>query len=346
MEPDLFKLKSQLVGRALAPENLGELETALSVWGGGEEELPEVLDILAWSWVHADGFTLLERLLGGIQTPRHRRWHLGQKAGVFVVDRTEGDGGTWARDVVTETPLRLKLEENLATGSVIRGRLLALPCGSWTPLGHPDVFEGCRVIQRMDLAREYLESPRARMLNHHAVLRQAFLDQREQQSAFVSHFGASLVVFDDGATLQRELESFLGWLHHGFQPPSLGGSTWAEDWETQMGSPALQVQVELAPNLSGCSSVGVVFDDAEGIHFLPDFKEFQKDLQKTEGPRKRLDAYLADPGINALPFRVVDSTEALQRALNLPGRSLEELLHHAKPRPPRLAPSLFPMPGD
>jgi hypothetical protein len=346
MDSDLFSLKRQLVARALGPECKEELEAALAIWGGGESELPEVLDILAGSWVHADGFTLLERELGGIQSPRHRRWHLGQRAGVFVVDRVEESGETEARDVVTEEPVRLTLEENLPTGSVIRGRFMALSGGSWIPLGHPDVFESCRVIQRMDLAREWLEGPRARLLEHHAKLRRAFLAQREQQPAFVQHFGASLVVFDDTAALQTALEGFLGWLHHSYQPPSLGGLTWGEDYENRLGSPALQVQVELAPNLANCSSVGVVFDALEGIHFLPDFQQFERAVENAGEPQDRLNAYLSDPGITALPFRLLDSTAGLQRALDLPGESLEALLQGAKPPAARLSPSLLPMPGD
>ena len=346
MDSDLVTLKRQLVARALAPECKEELEAALAIWGGGESELPEVLDILAVSWVHADGFTLLERELGEIQSPRHRRWHLGQRAGVYVVDRVEESGEAGARDVVTEEPLRLVLEETLAPGSVIRGRFLALSGGSWAPLGHPDVFESCRVIQRMDLAREWLEGPRSRMLEHHDLLRRAFLAQREQQPAFVQHFGGSLVIFDDTAALQSALEGFLGWLHHSYHPPSLGGMTWAEEYETRVGSPALQVQVELAPNLANCSSVGVVFDPVHGIHFLPDFQQFAGEVQNEDESPEQINAYLSDPGINALPFRLVDSTAALQRALDLPGLSLEDLLQRAKPPTERLSPSLLPMPGD
>jgi len=346
MDPELSDLKSQLVARALAPENKAELEVALAVWGGGESELPEVLDILAWSWVHADGFTLLERELGGIQSPRHRRWHLGQRAGVYVVDRADASGETWTRDVVTEEPLRMHLEETLPEGAVIRGRLRALSGGSWGPLGHPDVFQSCRVIQRMDLAREWLEGPRARMLEHHGMLRQAFLAQREQLPAFLHHFGNSLVVFEDTTKLQEALDGFLGWLHHQYKPPSLGGMTWAEDFESREGSPALQVEVELAPNLANCSSVGVVFDVEQGIHFLPDFRQFEREVENVDGPLDVLAAYLSDPGITALPFRLVDSTAALQHALDLPGQSLEDLLQQAKPPAARLSPSLLPLPGD
>jgi hypothetical protein len=184
------------------------------------------------------------------------------------------------------------------------------------------------------------------LLDQHSALRRAFLAQREQQPAFLHHFGSPLVVFDDTATLQSELEGFLSWLHHGYQPPSLGGRTWAEEAEARLGSPALQVKVELAPNLENCTSVGMVFDADEGIHFLPDFREFQRQVENSPEPADVLAAYLSDPGITALPFRLVDSTAALQRALGLPDLALEELLQHAKPPAARLAPSLFPMPGD
>jgi len=341
----LDTLKPRLYQAALNESFRSELELARAAWRPDAEDWADFVDMLAISWVDATGFTILERELGGISTAEQRRWHLRQRSGIFLVDAIE-QGAVEVRDVETEESLMLDLAEPLSKGNLIRGRLIEEVAGTWTVTGQPDLFESVSVIQRMDLLHAWLDGPRHELLSAQNALRRAFLDQREQRMAFLEFFGTDMVLFESTEVAARQIDGFYQHLLSRFRPPSLAGETYLEEYLAAGTKGPTEHRLELDQMLGQCSSIAVIYDQTEGLHFLPDFKYFKDTVEGVLEPGEIVKDYLSDPGVTGLPFRRTQCLAYLRSHLDLPSAGLDEILALHKPQPSRCSPSLLPGPGQ
>ena len=335
----------QLYAAAHAPERRAELELAAGAWFQGEAR-PEVwadfIDFFVLEWVGRDGRTLLEETLGQPLTAACRRWLTGLRSGLFVVDRCEGEL-TWCRDAATEEVLAVAVGEVLAPKTLIRGRLLPDEAGHYQLTGDPDIYDALGVIDRLELVRAWEQSPRRRLSLEQAALRTGFVRQRDQRDAFVAFFGADELLFATGRELEEHLNGFLDHLLFRYRPAGLLGRTFASHHELTTSVSALHVGVELGPSLREGGEVGVIFDDLEGVHLLPDLGAFAAHLQGREHHPEVVRGYLEDPGVTALPFRRVGHGEKLAELLGVPEAPLDDLLAPFKDVASRRPPS--PLPG-
>ncbi len=216
--------------------------------------------------------------------------------------------------------------------------------GLWSFVGQPDVWEPRGVIARMELLRQWREGPEPALLERLRDLRRAFRRQREEREVWTAHFGSDQVVFADAADLEAQLGGFVNVLLNQHRFDSLGGRTRAEAHRVARGDDPVVVQFALGSTLTGPGRHGVVYDDVEGIHFLPRLGEVLAHLAGEGSHPDDVRAYLDDPGITWLPFLRAGSVAArpLAELLALPHGPLEDLLLHAKGRPRRAAPSVLP----
>jgi len=344
-------LKARLFQALMAPRWRAELGLAAAAWfqgvdqgdpeagPGAPEAWADFLDFFLLEWVDARGFTPLEVELGSPLPHPQLRWLFEVRSGVFVVDAW-ADGFAQARDAATEEPLRIAIAEPLAPRSVISGRLLPDLRGGWLPSGAPDVYDPLRVLERLQVARAWAQSPRAALSERLGRLRRAFLLQREQRAAFVSFFGADEQVFDDGDALAEAMNRFLRFLLFEDRPARLAGMTPAEALQ-QRGRDPWAVRVELGPSLLESARVGVIFDEVDGVHFLPRWGDVRDHLRGVAAHPEAARAYLDEPGIGALPFRRAGATGPLAALLEVDEAPLEALLRAAGKGPGRASPSLL-----
>jgi hypothetical protein len=333
---------------ARATRRTDELALAAHALYGGppsSEQQSDFLDFFVTEWVDAEGWTEVERAVRESALPADAlRWSRDVRTALWVVDGWEGDL-VLLRDVATEAELHVLApgaQADLPRRAVLRARVL--PVGdTWRFSGEPDVWEPMGVIARMDLHRAWLEGPEPELLARLAALRAAFVRQREERDAFVAHFGADEVVFADARELERRLAPFVSYLHNTHPFPSLGGRTRAEAFRADRGSEPTIVQFALGPTLTGPGRPGVIYDEVEGVHFLPAYGEFAAHLRGEEAHPDVVRTYLDDPGITRLPFRRIGHTRALAQLLGRPeDEPIGQLLAPYKPTDARAAPSVLP----
>jgi hypothetical protein len=334
---------------ARLPEELALAAQALLGGPPTDESLPELLAFVGLEWVDADGRTALERLVGrGSLPPSAMAWTWDVRTALWVVDEASPDRLA-LRDVATDEELCVRLHggDELAPKSVLRARVvpdIAAGDGLWTFVGQPDAWGPRGVIARMELLRQWREGPEPALLERLRDLRRAFRRQREERAAWIAHFGADQVVFRDSADLEARLAGFVNVLLNHQRFDSLGGRTRAEEHHVARGDDPVVVQFALGPTLTGPGRHGVVFDECEGVHFLPRLGEVLDHLAGVEHHPDDVRAYLDDPGISWLPFTRAGPTAArpLAALLGVAEGPLEDLLLARKGPPRRAAPSVLP----
>lgn len=335
---DPLTVKAKLYEMALSPDSQRELEIAARSYGADESNFSDFLDFFSLEWVDAQGQTLIERVYGSPPPSELLPWILGIRTGIFVVDDWN-DGVASLRDALTEAPLLARLLEPIARRSVIAGRLLPASDGVFHPSGEPDVYDPMSMMARIDLVETWRRDPRSELSAKLAELRAAFVMQREQQRAFVRHFGADTLLFDDPESLREAMRGFVVYMLTEDRPPSLGGRTHAELRVQREGLSVPQLIVEVGQSLRG--PVGVIFDPIEGLHFLPEYPLFMQHMNNEIHHIDIVRYYAHEPGITRLPFLRAPNARRLAEALGVSPAPLESLLDRIKP-PRRVSPSLLP----
>lgn len=333
-------VKRRLYEAAQSPAAREELTLAARAWfeePPEPEEWPEFIDFFALEWVDAEGRTLLERELGDALPPELLRWSLELRSGVFIVDGQEG-ATTWLRDARTEQRLPTRLGEPLPARSLLVGRLLPWE-DHWLPSGAPELHDPMSALRRVDLIERWSRSPRAALQKRLRELRRSFILQREQREVFIECHGADMLFFDSAEALAEAMRRFMQRLLFEARLPSLGGRTHAELRSQDQGLAVPAVDVQLGEGLRG--EVGLIFDAAEGLHFLPRLNEFMSHMKGDAQTSDITELYLSDPGVSRLPFRRAGRPERLAELLGVAPAPLEELLDPYKPRT-RASPSLMP----
>ena len=306
-----------------------------------EDRWFDFFDFFCIEWVDADGWTEVERAVReGVLPKETLRWPREVRTALWVVDGWEGEQ-VLLRDVATEDEVAVRapgLEADLPRRSVLRARVI--PEGAHHVFsGSPDVYEAMGVIARMDLHRAWCESPEPALIARLRTLREGFHRQREERLAWVAHFGTDERVFADARALEAELVHFVNHLlnHHRFD-----GRTRAESHREAKGEEPKVVQFALGPTLTGPGRPGVIFDEIEGVHFLPGYGEFAAHLRGDAEFPDVVRAYLDDPGVTTLPFRRVGATRALADLLGVANAPMHVILAPWKDLSRRASPSVLP----
>jgi hypothetical protein len=343
--------KHRLYARAARrPDELAAAAHAL--YGGPPDpeaypDFPDTdfLDFFAIEWVDAAGLTEVDHAVRAGELPEAAlRWPREVRTAMWVVDGWEGDL-VLLRDIRTEAEIAVSapgMQADLPRRAVVRARVI--PVGDALRFsGAPDVWEPMGVIARMDFLREWMATPEPALLEHLLALRVGFLRQREEREAWIAHFGADELLFDDPRDMERRLAAFMSHLNNEHVFPSLGGRTRAEAFRVAKGSEPTIVQLTLGATLTGPGRPGAIYDEVEGIHFLPAYGEARAHLRGEAPHPGVVTMYLDDPGITRLPFRRVGETAALARLLGLPEETpLDTLLDPYKPSGVRALPSVLP----
>lgn len=327
-----------------ASEELALASHALHEGTPPTEAWTDFLDFFSLEWVDAEGYTVVERAVRAGRVPEGLlRWPHEVRTALWVVDGWKADR-VRLRDVATEEELDVHApgaEADLTRRTVLRARVVPLQ-DRRVFLGEPDLYGEMGVIARMDLMRAWQEGPEPALLARLRDLRAAFRRQREERDAFIAHFGKDEVIFSGAAEMEARLAVFVSFLLNEFRFPSLAGATRTEAWRVAKGDEPKLVQFTLGPTLTGPGRPGVIYDDVEGVHFLPAYGEFVDHLRGVARHPDLVRAYLEDPGITPLPFRRAHETTRLAALLGVADAPLDVLLGPWKGGPRRATPSVLP----
>lgn len=343
--PSLAQCKQQLYARAV--QDTEELALAAQARHGGwpePEQQADLLDFFALEWVDRTGWTIADRLVAeGVLPKACAGWSADVRTALWVVDGWEGDL-VLLRDIATEAEIAVEapgLQDELPRRTVLKARVI--PWGGASVFsGEPDVYEPMGVIARMELRNAWTASGEPELLDRLTALRAAFRRQREERDAWVQHFGADEVVFEHADALADALTRFVHYLSNEHPMPSLGGRTRAVASRELKGDEPKIVQFQLGATLTGPGRHGAIYDEVEGVHFLPAYGELLAHLRGEADHPDVVRAYLDDPGITALPFRRAAATSRLAALLGRPEAPVDELLAGIKDLDRRPAPSVLP----
>jgi hypothetical protein len=343
LPPSLSDVKRRVLPIAASEAHRAELALAARAWYGDDapgEDWLNFLEFFAFEWLDFDGLTLVERTLGLPLPADAQRWLTRLRHGVFVIDDW-ADGVAQARDTLNEDALELIIDEPLPARSVLCGRLIPVGQGRYVPSGEPDLYDPLSALRRMELSRTWAMSPRKLHVDHLTGLRRAFAVQREQRAAFIAHFGADELLFEDTKQLSDAISGFLSHLLHEHRPASLEGRTLAETLRDQGGLDLPLVAATVGETLTGAPSVGVIFDERDGISFLPGWREFLLYMNNASQESNFVDFYVRSKEYGDLPFRRGATPARLARHLGVPEAPLDALVAPLK-LTRRASPSVLP----
>ena len=188
-------------------------------------------------------------------------------------------------------------------------------------------------------------------------LEQAWEMQREQRQLFIDFFGRDLVVLPGHEVVAR-MQAQTNYAM--FEAPDAEGKSAADRFREAHGVAPPPLEVELPPELLAADTVGLIYDEIEGLNFYPDFGLLEETfadptLAAEAEHREAVLGFLHEPSISPLPFhRLAEqdparASQVFQRVLKRPRfsweRDGEALLrkHKASYYEHPVLPSVMPM---
>ena len=276
--------------------------------------------------------------------------------GVFEVQRRDGEA-LIMQNLIDELAYRVRC--NMGTAVFRRMPRRAFVIARLVPIGHEWLISGSLAVfpaterdyMYRAAAENALQEP-ALMFRNPDKLAEAWELQRADRDRFRRFFGTDLVVLagDQFAARMRQ--------YHDFVRTEILGTDAASDGPRPTNSSAAIFDVE--PDLAKSATVGVIYDEVEGMNFYAEFGMVEAvftdpTLLRNHPYSELLTHYLDDDTVSPLPFRRLADrnpdrvSELFGKLLGRPGfewrRDGEQLLRERKAayfdRPPM--PSISPI---
>ena len=143
------------------------------------------------------------------------------------------------------------------------------------------------------------------MFRNPEKLARAWELQREEHRQFASFFGTDGVVLP-GAALAERMAAYARFRMH--EARDTDGRTAAEHYREKYGVEPPELDFALPPDVTEAATVGVIYDEVEGLNFYRDFGLFEETFRSPElaaepEHREIILTYLEEPSISPLPFR-------------------------------------------
>lgn len=286
-------------------------EAAMLLFGGPppDEHLADFLDFLALEWVDADGWTLAARLAAdGILPAQAAAWDATVRTALWVVDGWKGDLAL-LRDLATDDEFAVLapgLQPQLPKRMVLRARLLFWD-GAARFSGDPDLVESMGVLARLDLLRQWQQTPEPALLARLAEVRALYRRMRAERAAWIATFGADFLQCSGPGDLSDRLTTF-------FQQH-------ARNHPGDSDAPEI-VKLEISGVLAQPGRHAVLYDAVEGLLFFPSFGELCDHVAGRAAYPEILREYIEDPAL---------SGEALRRAGMASGKERRRWEVHVLP---------------
>lgn len=338
-------LKVELVSFALRPRFAKTLRQEVERRFGERAEMDEseFANFLDW-------FILQGRLPGGRGVVEHfvadhpelpeeeRAMLLGWRdvvEGIFEVKRREGEALV-VDNLVDELTYRVRSNMGPAALRPMRPRsfLIArlVPAGDeWLLSGIPSVLPAANRDDAYRLAVEYVAQRPELVARNPEKLAQAWEMQRQERRHFIAFFGSDQVVLP-GRELAERMQAYAHYRLYDVRDDE--GKSAAEYAEEKYGVVPPPIDFQITAELSDAETVGVIFDETEGLNLFADFGIVDETfadppLTADREHRQAVLEYLKEKSISPLPFRRLAerdpelASQVFQRVLGKPGFSWE-----------------------
>lgn len=304
-----------------------------------EAELANVMDWFALTERLPDGRTPVEQFVA--EHPElaedERALLLGWRdvvEGIFEVKRREGEALVVV-NLVDELTYQVysnmgpALFRQTPRGSFLGGRIV--PIGDdWMLSGYMTVLPAVGRAEIYRAASEFASVHPELVFRNPDKLARAWELQRQERQHFIAFFGADLVVLP-GRDLAEQMRAYTAFR----QDVRDEDGTSATDRARQAyGIEPPPVDVQIPDAFNEVETVGVIYDEVEGLAFLLDFGRVEAafanpELAANRQHRQAVLGYLHEPSISPLPFRRLAerdperASQLFQRILKRPGFSWE-----------------------
>lgn len=281
---------------------------------GDEHEVGNFFDHFLLQRRLPDGRTLVDHFVAAHPDlpPDERAMLLGWQdvvEGIFAVVRRERD----ALEVVNLIDdLTYRVRSNMGAralapmkpGTFLITRLVPVE-DEWLLSGYSHLLPASEQREAFAAAQKVaLQQPKLAFRNPRK-LEQAWELQRRQRRDFITFFGSDTVVLP-GQQLNERLQAYYHFQMH--EVRNAEGQSVAEQAREKYGVVPEPPSADLDRDLTERETVGVIFDEVEGLNFFPDFGIVDEtfatpELVKDRHHREAVLGYLESPGIHPFPLR-------------------------------------------
>jgi hypothetical protein len=364
-------LKRELVAYAMQRRFDRAVTAALERRFGWKQAIDEadLADFMDWFILHErlpDGRTVVEHFVADHpRLPEEERamllgWH-DVVEGIFEVKQRDGEA-LIVVNLVDELTYRVR--SNMGPAVFTRTPPRSFLTGRLVPIGDEWLLSGVANLlpraSRTDVYRmtaELAMQVPSLVFRNPEKLEQAWELQREQRQLFIDFFGTDLVVLP-GHELTAQMQAQTKYAM--FEAQDAAGKSAADRFREAYGVAPPPLAVELPPELLAADTVGLIYDEIEGLNYYVNFHLVEETfsdpaLAAEREHREVVLGYLHDPSISPLPFhRLAErdparASEVFQRVLKRPrfswSRDGEALLrkHKASFYKEPMLPSVTPL---
>jgi hypothetical protein len=330
-------LKRELVDYALQPRFDHDIDDAIEQRFGLEPVLDEAdfanfIDRFILQERLPDGRTVVERFVADHPAlpEEERAMLLGWRdivEGIFEVKRRDGEALVVV-NLLDELTYRVRSNMGSAVfaqrrpGSFLMCRLV--PIGDeWLLSGIANVLPAASRTEVYRHTAELATQFPSLVFRNPEKLARAWELQREQRQLFIDFFGTDLVVLP-GHELAARMQAYSNYAM--LEARDAEGKSAADRAREVYGVEPPPLDVQLPPDLIAADTVGLIYDEIEGLGFYPDFGLFEETFADPAlaAEREHRDAvlgYLQEPSISPLPFHrlaerdPVRASQVFQRVL-------------------------------
>lgn len=316
-------LKRALVDFAQQPRFERELDRVLRRRFRGRAAVDEaafvdVLDVFVLQHRLPDGRTVVEHFVAEHPelTEEERAMLLGWRAvveGIFEVQRREGEA-LIVVNLVDELTYRLRSNRGPAVFARMRprsfliSRIVPVPSGGgdeWLLSGISRTLPAAERASALRWAADIASQHPALVFRNSAKVAQGWELQREERRHFISFFGSDEVVLP-GRELTERMRAYGRFRTH--EVRDAAGKSAAERSREVYGVDPPDLDFAPPPELSELETVGVVYDEVDGLHFLSNFGRVQRafadpDRLSDRDDRDAVRGYLKEPSIPPMALR-------------------------------------------
>jgi hypothetical protein len=321
------ELKRELVEYAQGPNQAQALHAFIAERFEGEtpdeDQRVNAVDAFVLQHQLADGRTTVDHFVEAHQElPEEEqemllRWR-GVVEGVFAIQRRDTDA-LLLDNLIDELMYRVRANtgpsqfSRLKEGSFLLARLVPIE-DEWLLSGVCSSFTRSQRAIVCRVAAEPAEANPALVFRNPANVARAWEQQGREREEFIAFFGSDLVVLS-GTQVDERMRAYAN--YQVYEVRDAEGKTVADRAKRVYGGMPPLPEPDLPDDLGTKETVGVIFDEVDGLKFLPDFGLVQEAFASPEIAgaddryRAAVRSYLDDAGISPRVLqRLADSDAA------------------------------------
>ncbi|MDQ4043880.1 MAG: hypothetical protein M3173_00310 [Chloroflexota bacterium] len=279
-----------------------------------EGEIVNLMDRFILEHKQPDGRTIIDHFVDAHpELPDDERemllgWH-DVVEGIFRIEQYSGDGLV-AINLIDGLTYEVYSNigkvglRGISPGMFLFARLL-LVLDVWILSGVSQMFPASSRAEVYRAAQEFVTRRPELAYRNPEILEKAWEFQRRDREDFIQCFGT-----DELIVAGHEVpDTYAKYMHYKmYESHDDEGKTLADRSLETSGSYPDLLAPDWEPHLLDAETVGIIYDETEGLTFLVDYGAFQEaftnpDLVSTSRYRKQIRTYLRDSSISPVPFR-------------------------------------------